>query len=572
MRKHGLGRPNAVTKGIAAAMALSAVLLTGCGDQPEAQKIFLGGNIVTANPDRPEVEALAVRHGRILAVGNREEVIAFRGEDTEVTHLNGRALLPGFVDPHTHPVSRQVTQEMIDVGPFTHTSMASIRKTLKQAVKEQGPVVAFGYDPSLMAGNPSLGFDTLNPISSEVPILVVNLSGHIAYGNRKLFEAAGITEDIENPEGGRFLRDDQGRLTGVVQEVPAMTRLLAGLGDAAGGIDFRALTQRSLENYAEKGFTTITVPGLGMPAPSPDAHIEHLRAVARSDQAPVRVQGYVISSQRDRIHRLISDNDARFRVLGMKLWADGSTQGYTAALEEPYKGRDTTGEANYEQKKLNELVLAGHRGGYQVAIHANGDRAMKMALNAYEHAQHEQEREDARHRMEHCTVGNRELLYRATELGVTCSFLNQHVYVWGQAFRDDILGEQRARHLDATGTAERLGMRFTVHDDAPTGQPDPMLMLETAVTRQMRDGGVLNADERVPIDRAIRALTRDAAWQTHAENDRGSLEAGQYADLVLLDANPRKTKPDQLSEIEVLATWVAGRRIGQSEQPSGDDS
>ncbi len=566
MSEHGTGWLNA------AALALIAGLLAGCGEQPEADQIFLAGNIVTANPDRPEVEALAVRHGRILAVGNREEVLAYRGEDTAITRLEGRALLPGFIDPHTHPVTRQVTQEMIDVGPFTHTSMASIRKTLEKAANQHGPVVAFGYDPSLMEGNPSLGFDTLDSISTEVPILVVNLSGHIAYGNRKLFKAAGVNEDTENPEGGRFLRDDQGRLTGVAQEVSAMTRLLTGLGDTAGEIDFRALTRRSLENYARQGFTTITVPGLGMPAPTPDAHIDHLRSVARADQPPVRVQGYVVSSQRERIHGLIPDNDARFRVLGMKLWADGSTQGYTAALEEPYKGRDTTGNANYEQEQLNELVLAGHRGGYQVAIHANGDRAMKMALNAYEHAQEEQEREDPRHRMEHCTVGNRELLHRATEVGVTCSFLNQHVYVWGQAFRDDILGEQRARHLDATGTAERLGMRFTVHDDAPTGQPDPMLMLETAVTRQMRDGGVLNADERVPIDRAIRALTRDAAWQTHAENDRGSLEAGKYADLVLLDANPRKTKPEKLSEIEVLATWVAGRRIGQPDKPSGDDS
>jgi len=561
MSKQGTGRSNAFAGLVVVALALSMVLLTGCGDGPEAERIFLGGNIVTSNPDRPEVEALAVRHGRILAVGNREEVLAFRGEDTAITRLNGRALLPGFVDPHTHPVSRQVTQEMIDVGPFTHTSMASIRKTLKEAAKEHGPVVAFGYDPSLMAGNPDLGFDTLDSISTEVPILVVNLSGHIAYGNRKLFKTAGITEDSENPEGGRFLRDDQGRLTGVAQEVPAMMRLLTGLGDRAEDIDFRAVTRRSLKGYAEQGFTTVTVPGLGMPAPEPDEHIQNLRAVARSDQAPVRVQGYVISSRRDRINRLISDNDARFRVLGMKLWADGSTQGYTAALEEPYQGRDTTGEANYAQTRLNELVLAGHRGGYQVAIHANGDRAMKMALNAYEHAQEEQEREDTRHRMEHCTVGNRELLHRATELGVTCSFLNQHVYIWGQAFRDDILGEERARHLDAMGTAERLGMRFTIHDDAPTGQPDPMQMLETAVTRQMRDGGVLNADERVPIDRAIRALTRDAAWQSHAENDRGSLEAGKYADLVLLDANPRKIRPENLSEIKVLATWVAGRKI-----------
>lgn len=539
---------------------MALIALTGCLDRPEAERIFTGGNIVTANPARPEVEALATRHGRILAVGNREEVLAHQSADTEVIELDGRALLPGFIDPHTHPVSRQVMQELVDVGPFTHDSMASVRTTLKQA-SEQGPVVAFGYDPSLMEGNPQLDFDRLDRISTEVPILVINLSGHIAYGNSKLFAKAGITDDTPDPEGGRFVRDEQGRLTGVAQEVSAVTRLATAVKDEVGDIDYQALTRKTLTRYADQGFTTITVPGLGMAMPSPEAHIKHLRKAARREDAPARVQGYVKSSEKDRMQALVADNDPRFRVLGMKLWADGSTQGYTAALEAPYKGRSSRGEANYSQQRLNELVASAHREGYQVAVHANGDRAMAMTLNAYARAQDETERDDPRHRMEHCTVGNRALLHRAEELGVTCSFLNQHVYVWGTAFRDDILGAERAAHLDPAGTAERLGMRFTVHDDAPTGQPDPMLMIETAVTRQMRDGGVLNADERVPIDRAIRALTLDAAWQTHAEQDRGSLESGKYADLVMLDANPRKTDPADLSDIEVLKTWVADRAI-----------
>jgi len=539
-------------------LAVSAPL--GAMAAEPADRIFVGGNVVTANPERPEVEGLAVRDGRIAAVGDRERVQRLKGPETEVVELNGRALLPGFVDPHTHPVSRQITQDMVDVGPFSHTSFNAVKKTLREAASK-GPVVAFGYDPSLMEGNAQLGFDTLDAISTEVPILVVNLSGHIVYGNRKLFAKAGITKDTPNPTGGRYLRDDQGRLTGVAQEVSAILPLLKGVAGTAKELDFAAATRETLRRYAANGFTTITVPGLGMPSPTPEAHIANLRKAARADQAPVRVQGFMISSERQRIAKLRQDNDARFRVLGMKLWADGSTQGYTAALEDPYKGRDTRGEANFEPDQLNRLIAKAHDQGWQVAVHTNGDRAMDMTLDAYARAQEEHPRPQARHRMEHCTVANRGLLHRAKELGVTCSFLNQHVFVWGQKFRDVILGEKRAAHLDPAGTAERLGMRFTFHDDAPTGQPDPMLMLQTAVTRQMRDGGVLNRAERVPVDRAIRALTRDAAWQTHFEDRVGSLEKGKLADLVLLSANPRKVDPTAIKDIDVLATYLAGRRI-----------
>jgi predicted amidohydrolase YtcJ len=530
-------------------------------DEP-ADRIFVGGNIVTAKPNRPEVEALAVRDGRVARVGDREPVNQLKGPKTEVVQLNGRALMPGFIDPHTHPISRQITETMLDVGPFTHKSFEAVKQTLREAARK-GPVVAFGYDPSLMDGNPQLGFETLNKISTEVPILVVNLSGHIAYGNRLFFKKSGITEETPNPEGGRFVRDDQGNLTGVAHEVSAILPLIKTAGELSGKLDFTEVTRESLQNYARNGFTTMTIPGLGMPAPTPEKQIANLRQAARSEKAPIRVQGYVISTERKRINELRQDNDDRFRVLGMKLWADGSTQGYTAALEEPYKGKDTRGTANYSQEQLTKLIVSAHKNGWQVATHTNGDRAMDMALNAYAKAQKQKKRPDARHRMEHCTVGNRDLMHRAVNLGVTCSFLNQHVYIWGEKFRDEILGQDRASHLDPAGTAERLGMRFTFHDDAPTGQPEPMLMLQTAVRRQIRDGGVLNADERVPIDRAIRALTIDAAWQTHFEDKVGSLEKGKYADLVLLDSNPRKTDPDKIKDIEVLGTYLAGRRVDQ---------
>ncbi len=359
-------------------LLLALINLGGCGDPVKAERIFLGGNIVTANPQRPEVEALALRHGRILAVGNREEVLTFRGEATRVTRLEGRALLPGFVLPHTR----------------------------------------------LSAG-----------------------------------------EDESTGERGAY---------------------------------------NILQRYANQGFTTVTVF-------QPADRLTSLRRAARSDSATVRVQAYLGPDKRDHIPRLISDNGARFRVLGLTLRTD--------------------------QESLTEQVLAGHRAGYQVAIGASGQQAMTQALQAYGRAHKKQDRADARHRLESCTGGDRNLLHRSGALDLSCSFQSP-----------------RPQAVQAgPGTAERLGMRFTLQD-RNRAVPDALGLLQHAVLERV-------ADERVPIDRAIRALTLDAAWQTHAETDRGSLESGKYADLVMLDANPRKTDPADLSDIKVLKTWVADREI-----------
>ncbi len=181
-----------------------------------------------------------------------------------------------------------------------------------------------------------------------------------------------------------------------------------------------------------------------------------------------------------------------------------------------------------------------------------------MVFDAIEAAQAAHHRDDARHRIEHFTVTTRDALKRAKNTGITPTFLNQHIYYWGHVFKKR-LGEKRASTIDPAGSAERLGMNFSFHDDAPTGLPKPMLMMQVAVTRQMREGGILNADERIPIDRAIRALTLDPAWQSFSEKTRGSLEMGKYADLVVLSANPRKTDANAIMDIEILETWVDGK-------------
>ncbi len=541
----------------------SLAIVTALSSQPmltfadTADIIFTGGNIVTSNIHRPEVEALAISGGKILAVGDLEDVLAFKDKDTRLIALNGRALLPGFVGAHTHPIyynRSRLTQFSVRPGQFENFD-TMIEALINEA--EKGDVVAWGYDGSLISGSRELGFKELDKVSTKNSVIVLGLSAHEAYGNHIAFERAGITEKTKNPSGGSLVRDSHGKLTGVGLEVPGIT--LVARGDKT-KTDFEYITKEALKNYAQNGFTTMTITGLGVSLPTPEKHFSLLKNAAIAKDSPVRVQGYVISEWMDRIPEMMKNNNDRFRVLGMKIWIDGSIQGHTAFLNEKYASSDTHGKANYTQEKYNEIVLKAHKMGLQIASHSNGDAAVDMTFRAYAAAQKAYPRQDARHRIEHFTVTDRDSLKRAKNLGVTPTFLNQHVYEWGKVFIER-LGEKRASTVDPAGSAERLGMNFSFHDDAPTGLPQPLKMIQIAVTREMRMGGILNADERISVDRAIRAVTIDPAWQSFTENTRGSLETGKYADLVMLSSNPRKADSKNIMDIKVLGTWLEGRPI-----------
>ncbi|MBT4522662.1 MAG: amidohydrolase, partial [Halieaceae bacterium] len=402
-----------------------------------------------------------------------------------------------------------------------------------------------------------LGFEVLDQVSTKHSVIVIGLSSHEAYGNHLAFERAGITEATPDPVGGSLVRDASGHLTGAGLEVPGAGLVLKG---DKSKVDYAKLAKESLQIYAKAGFTTITVTGLAVPLPDPMAHYENIRNAALAKDAPVRVQGYVVSQLMDHIPQLMEGNNDRFRVLGVKIWIDGSIQGHTALLEHNYADKNDIGKGNYSQEAYNKLIARAHNMGLQIASHANGDRAVRMTFEAIEAAQRAHHRDDARHRIEHFTVTNRDALKRAKIAGITPTFLNQHIYEWGHVFTQR-LGSERVQTIDPAGSAERLGMNFSFHDDAPTGLPEPLKMIQIAVTREMRHGGILNADERIPVDRAIRAVTLDTAWQSFTEQTRGSLEPGKYADLVILSGNPRKSDAGSIMNIVVLETWLEGKRV-----------
>jgi hypothetical protein len=246
------------------------------------------------------------------------------------------------------------------------------------------------------------------------------------------------------------------------------------------------------------------------------------------------------------------------RAVSWKLISDGSNQGRTGYQREPYLGSAQRGAANLPEQELQEAIRYAHDQGWQVMVHANGDAAIDLTVAAFEKALGTTGRKDLRHRIEHCSLADDGHFRRMAQTGLSPSFLMNHLYYWGPALRDHILGAQRASKLDAVASALRNGLRPSFHSDYSVSPLSPLRAVQTAVTRRAHDGSTLNAGERISVESALRAVTIDAAWQTHTDGILGSLTPGKYADLAILDADPHTADPAAIAEISVRQTRLAG--------------
>jgi predicted amidohydrolase YtcJ len=526
-------------------------------DGKEADAIFFGGDVITVNDLQPEAEAVAILDGKIVFVGDKKGAFAWQGEGTKLIDLKGKTLLPGFVNPHTHVTLIGLLTFATDVSPFKYKTIAEVMDVLREAAKK-GPVLALGYDPSLMSDPGQLDFKTLDAISTEVPIVVVNKSGHIAYGNRKAFELARVSDSTPNPVGGSYQRDAEGHLTGLGYEVPAVVRLVSVVNQATPE-DYTEMTQAALKILADAGYTTVTDLGLGFPLPTQQDHIETLRKSTEGPNPLVRLQGYVVTNLLDQIPKLQKQNSDWFKVLGLKIWSDGSIQGYTAAMKKDYKGAKTKGALNFSQEQLTQIVMSSRRQGIQVAIHANGDQAVEDTLIAFERAQQAYPSSDPRFRIEHASIVDPKQWKRIAQVKATPSFTEYHVYYWGGVLQDKILGDPRADWLDAAKTAKDLGLKFSFNDDT-LGPPAPLLFIQVAASRKTDDGRVLNSKQKITVDDAIKGVTLYPAWQSFREKELGSIEKGKYADFVILSQNPKKADPETIKDIQIVERWLNGKK------------
>jgi predicted amidohydrolase YtcJ len=405
----------------------------------------------------------------------------------------------------------------------------------------------------------------LDALAPDNPLAINTFNFHSLFLNSRMLARLGLDASTPDFPGGIYERDAQGQLTGKVVELAAFLtfeRVCQLFGSERG----RRELAEGLWKFAKSGITTTGDLGLH------EGAVAGYRQLYEQGKLPMRMRLYQRAMLDGPAIQQLDWGGYDVRMGGAKVWADGSPFVGTAWLSRPYLSNEVTlkglslpsghvGHMNFEPEMLQRLIEHQVRQGWQVATHIQGDQTMDAVLDVFESLKDKYPAPAAPHRLEHCGTVRDDQLARAMTLGLVCSFFVPHVYHWGDAIRDALLGPERAGNYMPAGSAARLGMRLSYHSDAPMTEPDPLLAIQTAVTRRTASGQVLGEHQRVSLADALRAMTIDAAYQIGMDQEIGSLEVGKRADFVLLAQDPRQVAPEALAAIEVRGTWIDGRAV-----------
>jgi len=533
-----------------------------------APVLVTGAHIITMNAQAPVTEAMLVQDGRIAWLGKLEDAPE-ASEGVERLNLHGKVVVPGFVEPHMHLPPLAMMHDFSNIGPNRfETTDAALTQLAKDA--EATPagewVVGRQFDPSLQTGPDYLTAEMLDQVSTDHPVFVYNTSLHLGYCNSVALDIAGIDASTPDPQGAEIGRDSQGNPNGVLKAGPAMALVVRHNRKLKNGnIVEGCLNVLGQANAV--GITTLCDQGTGMFQGVKELDV--YQSLRESGRMTARFRYSVSQAMADRwdeVQLTWGEGDEWVRRTGWKIVSDGSNQGRTGLQREAFmgsEGENARGMAYIEKAVLDEAVGRRLREGWAVCVHANGDAAIDRALDAFAKAKAKGLDPAAKRcRIEHCSILHDEQIDKMAELGLSPSFLIGHVHYWGKAFVEDIFGLEKASKLDRTGACEDQGIRWSLHSDDPVTEMNPLRCMENAVVRNMwRSDELLSPEERVPAAAALRAMTIDAAWQCHSDHEVGSLETGKFADFVVLAEDPLTAAPETLGQIQVLETWVGGRRV-----------
>ena len=514
--------------------------------------LYFGGPIVTL--EEPQyAQALVERGGRIAYVGDREEAERLAGPGARRVDLEGRALLPAFVDPHSHLLACAYARLQVPLGECA--GWGEIADRLSRHVQERGIqpgewVKGTGYDQNALAEGAAPDRFCLDRACPNNPVVVQHASGHAGVFNTLALERLGALNEDCGLE-----RDGQGELTGRGEENPFLD--LLGRIPMDGLEDVLRAFQGAQEEYASHGVTTAQE-GLLQPVMAPV-----YQEILRRGLLYLDVNAYVPPADYDRLRgqfaQGVSASSGTFRVAGMKIFLDGSPQGGTAWVREPYAGGGCGTSTMTDGQVLSAFRQALDRDA-QLLAHCNGDRAAEQYLTLLAQAEREAGKKLSRPVMIHAQLLGLDQLERVKALGVIPSFFVAHVYHWGEIHVKNF-GLDRAGRISPAGSALTWGIPFTFHQDSPVIPPDMLETIWCACVRRTKAGRVLGAEERIPVEAALRAVTQTTALQYGLERELGTLRPGKRADFVLLSGAPLRTPPEELKKLQVERTVQRGRTI-----------
>ncbi|MFZ3118854.1 MAG: amidohydrolase [Variovorax sp.] len=538
--------------------------------------VFQARKILTMNPMQPQATHVAVRDGKVLAVGDLARMQAW-GAFTLDTRFADQVLMPGLVEGHSHLMAGGLWQFPF-VGFHARTApdgkvwsgcvdfdavierLRAIEATLTDPA---APLLAWGFDP-IFFGRERMTVHHLDRVSTTRAVVILHASQHLMNVNTAALAQAGITRDTEIEGIARF---DDGEPNGELQEFAAMfpiTRLTGNIFRVAGA------TESSLRMFGQMaqhaGVTTAT----DLVNDLSDFNHAALAAVTAEPDFPVRlVPAYISMVEAASIdagiarirERRAAGNDKLHYGL-VKIVVDGSIQGFTARVRWPgYFNGAPNGIWILPPAQLRATIAQFHAAGFQLHIHTNGDEATELALDAIEAALEAHPRTDHRHTLQHCQMADAAQFARMARMGLCVNLFANHLYYWGDAHRELTMGPDRAMRMDACGTALAAGVPLAIHSDAPITPLGPLFTAWCAVNRLTSSGQKLGEAECIPVSDALRAITLGAAFTLSMDHLIGSIEIGKYADFCVLGDDPLAVAPEALKDVPVLGTVIGGRAV-----------
>ena len=517
----------------------------------KASLVLLNGNVLTLNPSMPRAEAVAVRDDKILAVGENGKIRRYVGAGTRVIDLEGKTVVPGLTDCHAHMLA--LGRSSADLDLRNVTSIEELKKLLKAFAdkKRFGEWILGGrWDQEKFAEKRYPTRWDLDSAVADKPVLLLRVCGHIAVANSKALELAGVTKALASSRAGEIDRDaETGEPTGVLRE--NAIDLVRQAIPKPGLKEMKEVCYLACRKAVENGLTRVHW------IVSSPKEIRAVFELYRENRLPLRVYFGVPVEYLD----CLADSglttgfgNEMVKIGFIKILADGSLGGRTAALEEPYADEPKTrGILLYGQRKLNNLVFRAHEAGFQVAVHAIGDRALNTVLKAFENALRKAPRNGHRHRVEHASLVNNRLVKRLKRLDVILSV--QPHFAVSDFWITDRLGRKRARWAYAFKTFLRNGLVVAGGSDCPVEPINPLLGIWAAVSRKNF------SEESLTVEEALRLYTVNAAYASFEEEVSGTIEEGKWADLTVLDKDLTCIPLDEIRTVNVEMTIVAGRTV-----------
>ena len=533
--------------------------------------IYCNGTILTVNEDMPTVEAVLVEDGIIKKVGTKEEILSLKDDETEIFDLEGNTMLPGFIDPHGHifAIAQTLTITNLSEAKSKEELVSMLKKSLEENPLKEGEwLIGFGYDNTKYENEEHPTKVDLDEVSKTIPIFISHASGHLAVANSKALEAFGyVGEDYTVPEGG-IVRTLEGSKepNGILEETACLSPEKRKCIPAPSVDTMMNCLKKAQDIYASLGITTCQ-------DASVDEGIHKMLELAGSKGLiTLDIVGFAMQPT---TMKLMQDEGTpkreyvnNYKLLGGKMWLDGSPQGKTAWLTKPYyevpEGKDPS-YCGYQIEE-DEVVTAYFKSlidnNIQVNVHCNGDAASDQFIRCYRKALEQSGNTmELRPVMVHCQTVREDQLDEMKELGILPTFFLDHIYFWGDYHYESVLGPERANRISPAKSALDRGMNFTLHQDPPVKMPNQVLAIHNAVNRKTLGGRVLGEELRIPVMEAIKAVTINGAYQYFEEDTKGTIEEGKVADFVILDKNPLEVKSEELKDMKVLETIKSGQVI-----------